>query len=305
MTPALLTFTDSDGVEISYRKWLPDGRPRVIVQIAHGASEHSGRYARFAKFLVQHGDAVYANDHRGHGATATATGVGRGGPRGWDGMVDDLRDLNAIARAEFAGIPLVLFGHSMGSFLAQLFAQRYGSEIDGLVLSGSAGGMPGITEALATLDRAVAAGATDEPGGALAGFNAAFEPARTPFDWLSRDPHEVDKYIADPMCGDDAPLTVGLVHDMMRHALETFDPENERRIPKDLPVLLITGEADPVSRGATTVRELEARYRANGMTNVTAHYYTDARHELLNETNRDDVHDDAAAWLAAIAAPVR
>jgi alpha-beta hydrolase superfamily lysophospholipase len=301
VTRALQAFTDADGVEISYRRWLPDGRPRAIVQIAHGASEHSGRYARFADFLVQQGYAVYANDHRGHGVTAAATGVGRGGPRGWNGMVDDLRELNAIARAEFADVPLVLFGHSMGSFLAQLFAQRYGDEIDGLVLSGSAGGLPGMAEALAALDSAVAAGGVDQPAGTFAGLNAAFEPARTPFDWLSRDPDEVDAYIADPMCGDDAPLTIGLVHDMMRSSLETFSPEQERRLPKDLPVLLITGEADPVSQQATTVRELEARYHANGMTNVTAYYYADARHELLNETNRDDVQADVAGWLAEIA----
>jgi alpha-beta hydrolase superfamily lysophospholipase len=302
VTRAVHSFTDADGVEISYRRWLPDGRPRAIVQIAHGASEHSGRYERFAHYLVQRGYAVYANDHCGHGATAPGTGVGRAGPRGWDGMVDDLHEFGRLARAEFPDVPLVLFGHSMGSFLAQRFAQRDSDDIDGLVLSGSAGGLPNIDEAVATLQQAIDAGGAEQPANALAGLNAAFEPARTPFDWLSRDPDEVDKYVADPMCGDDAPLTCGFVHDMMRQAVATFDPKNERRVRRDLPVLLITGEADPVSQGAKTVRELEARYRDHGMTDVTARYYADARHELLNETNRDDVHADVAAWLDAVAA---
>ena len=120
----VLTFTDTDGVEISCRKWLPNGDAKAIVQIAHGASEHSARYARFAEFLTSHGYAVYADDHRGHGLTAKVTGVGKGGPRGWEGMVDDLAELGAIARKEVPGVPLILFGHSMGSFLAQRFIQQ-------------------------------------------------------------------------------------------------------------------------------------------------------------------------------------
>jgi len=296
----LQTFTDTDGVEISYRRWLPDGEARAVVQIAHGASEHSARYGRFADFLAGRGYAVYANDHRGHGATAAVTGVGIAGTRGWDGMVDDLREFGAVARADVGDRPLVLFGHSMGSFMAQLFAQRYGDELDGLVLSGSSGGIAGITETITLLDGVAAAGGADQPAPIFGPLNAAFEPARTPFDWLSRDPEEVDKYVADPMCGDDAPLTIGFVLDMMRHAAAAWDPANEQRIPKDLPVLLITGEADPVSDGARTVRELEARYVASGIKDVTGLYYPEARHELLNEVNRNDVQDDVAAWLDRI-----
>src|SRR5947209_4740342 len=116
----MFTFNDADGVEIGYRRWLPEGEPKASVQIAHGASEHSLRYERFAKFLTGRGYAVYANDHRGHGETALATGVGKAGPRGWDAMVDDLRELGALARADLGELPLVLFGHSMGSFLSQL-----------------------------------------------------------------------------------------------------------------------------------------------------------------------------------------
>ncbi len=291
MTDAL-TFTDADGVDISYRRWLPAGEAKAIVQIAHGASEHSGRYARFAEFLTGHRYAVYADDHRGHGLTARVTGVGRGGPRGWDGMVDDLRELGALARQDVGERPLVLFGHSMGSFLAQRFMQRYGDELAGAVLSGSSGGLTDLPETIAALATLPA----DDPAPIFGPLNAGFEPARTPFDWLSRDTDEVDKYVADPMCGDDAPLTMGFVLEMMKDGLATWDPDNERRVPKNLPVLLITGEADPVSEGGRTVRELEARYRANGI-DVTGLYYPDARHELLNETNRDAVQADVLAWL--------
>jgi alpha-beta hydrolase superfamily lysophospholipase len=294
-----LTFKDADGVEISYRRWLPPIDPKAIVQIAHGASEHSARYARFAEFLTARGYAVYADDHRGHGETAKTTGVGIAGPRGWDGMVDDLQELGAIARTDVGDLRLVLFGHSMGSFLAQLFIQRYGDELAGVVLSGSSGGLDNVGDTIALLE-SMGEEAAGEPAPIFGPLNAPFEPARTPFDWLSRDEAEVDKYVVDPMCGDDAPLTIGFVIEMMKHASQAWLPENERRIPIDLPVLFITGEADPVSDGARTIRELEARYRANGIKDVTALYYADARHELLNETNRDAVQEDVAGWLDRI-----
>ena len=292
------SFTDAGGIEISYRRWLPEGELKAIVQIAHGASEHSARYDRFARFLAEHGYAVYADDHRGHGLTARVTGVGKAGPGGWNAMVDDLRELADLARAEIADVPLVLFGHSMGSFLAQLFIQRYGSEIDGVVLSGSSGGLAAVADTVTLLETMP----PDDPAPIFGPLNAPFEPARTPFDWLSRDEAEVDKYVADPMCGDDHPLTIGFVVDMMRGGAEAWTPENEKRVPKDLPILLITGEADPVSEGGKTVRELEARYRTNGVADVTGLYYPDGRHELLNETNRDDVQRDVLGWLDRVTA---
>ena len=296
----LRTFTDADGVDISYRTWRAESAPKAVVEIAHGASEHSGRYERFAEFLTGRGYSVYALDHRGHGKTAAATGVGQAGPRGWDGMIDDIEELRSLAADENPGAPVVLFGHSMGSFLAQMYVQQYGERLAGLVLSGSSGGMEGLADAVTALDAMVAGGAGDEPARILGGFNAGFEPARTPYDWLSRDEAEVDKYVADPMCGDEAPLTMGFVADMMRHGMNAWEPANEARIPSDLPILMITGEADPVSDGAKSVRELEARYQAEGIKDVTALYYPEARHELLNELNRDAVHEDVASWLDRI-----
>jgi alpha-beta hydrolase superfamily lysophospholipase len=293
-------FTDRDGIDIHYRRWLPPGTPKAIVEIAHGASEHSGRYERFATFLASNGYAVYAVDHRGHGETAKSTGVGKGGERGWQGIVDDLDELRDLARRELGDLPVVLFGHSMGSFLAQRYVQQHGDELAGLVLSGSSGGLADLDASIEGLQAFADAGAADEPAPIFGPLNAPFEPARTPFDWLSRDEAEVDKYVADPMCGDSAPLTIGFVLDMMRNGAETWQPANERLVPNELPILLITGEEDPVSEGARTVRELEARYRANGVTDVTGRYYAGARHELLNETNRDEVQADVLAWLDRI-----
>jgi alpha-beta hydrolase superfamily lysophospholipase len=298
ITTSTQAFVDRDGVEITYRRWLPDGEPKAIVQIAHGASEHSARYARFARNLGSRGYAVYADDHRGHGLTAAATGVGIAGPRGWAGMVDDLLELGDIARADVGDRAVVLFGHSMGSFLAQRFIQLYGDTLGGVVLSGSTGSFGELGDALSVLGELP----PDEPAAIFGPLNAPFEPARTPFDWLSRDSDEVDLYVADAMCGDDAPLTNGFVADMVRSTAAAWEPENERRVPKDLPVLFITGEADSVSQGGVTVRQLEARYKANGMSDVTGLYYPDARHELLNETNRDDVERDVIDWLDRVLA---
>jgi alpha-beta hydrolase superfamily lysophospholipase len=297
---AVETFTDRDGIEISYRRWLPDGTPKALVIVAHGASEHSGRYDRFARFLTGRGYAVVAPDHRGHGATAKATGVGVGGERGWVGMIDDLDELRALALTELGDLPVVLFGHSMGSFLAQRYIQLYGDGLAGVVLSGSSGGLADLDASIVGLQAFVDAGAGDVRAPLFGPLNAPFEPARTPFDWLSRDEAEVDKYVADAMCGESAPLTIGFVLDMMRNGADTWDPANEKLVRKDLPVLLVTGEEDPVSEGAKTVHELEARLRANGVEDVTGLYYAGARHELLNETNRDAVQDDIAAWLDRI-----
>ncbi|MEY2424442.1 MAG: hypothetical protein QOI61_14 [Actinomycetota bacterium] len=290
-------FTDKHGVSVGFCRWMPTGSARGIVCIAHGASEYGARYDRFAKFLTANGLAVFAHDHRGHGHTAKATGVGIVGPGGWDGILEDQHELVQLARAAVPGVKLVLFAHSMGSFIGQAYIQRYSDEIDGVVLSGSSGGT-GAEDTKGTLellDAIIADGDADSPAPTFAAFNVQFEPARTTFDWLSRDPDEVDKYIADPLCGDDMPLTLGFVREMVASLGNAA--EGEDRIRKDLPVLFITGEMDPVSQNASTVHLLEQRYRDKGITDVAALYYPEARHELLNETNRDDVQADVLAWI--------
>ncbi len=177
------TFTDSGGIDISYRRWVPQGDAKAIVLIAHGASEHSGRYRRFAEYLNGRGYAVFADDHRGHGLTANVTGVGKAGPGGWPAMVQDLHEFAGVARGDVGDLPLVLFGHSMGSFLAQRYIQLHGDTLAGVVLSGSTGGMGAVAEMIPVLESMPA----DDPAPIFGPLNAGFEPARTPFDWLSRD----------------------------------------------------------------------------------------------------------------------
>lgn len=294
----LRSFTDSDGVEVAYRQW-PAEPSRGAVVVVHGASEHSGRYARFATALNTAGWTVLAPDNRGHGASARSTGVGRPGPRGFAGIVDDVDELVRRAHAELGEGPVVLFGHSLGSIIALRYAEVRDGGLAALVLSGPVGMMPGAAETAAQFEGAVAAGMGDQPMDVLGPFNAAFEPARTPFDWLSRDEAEVDEYLADPQCGTDLPLT----YEYMASAFATLRDELAEldRLPADLPVLLAAGERDPVGGSTEYVRALADALRAGGVP-VTENYYPDARHEILNEINRDEVTADLIGWLAAATA---
>jgi alpha-beta hydrolase superfamily lysophospholipase len=291
-----LSFVDADGVEVFYRRWIPGGEARAVVVVVHGASEHSGRYARVADVLTGEGYAVYALDLRGHGRTSCSTGPGRIGPRGMHGVLDDVSELVGRARADCADRPVVLFGHSMGSLVVQAFVEQHDEELAAYVLSGTMGPMDGVAELADGIRQAVDAGMADDPLDMLGGFKAAFEPARTTYDWLSRDPDEVDKYIADPLCGDDLPLTYGFVAEMLETIASVMEPTGIARVPTHLPVLLLTGDADPVSNGGLQVRELEKHLRGAGL-DVTAKYYAGARHEVLNETNRAEVHAGLVAWL--------
>jgi alpha-beta hydrolase superfamily lysophospholipase len=294
-----LTLVDPDGIEIFYRRWLPDGPRRAIVLVLHGASEHSGRYRRFAEALAAEGYAVYADDHRGHGRTGRTHGVGVPGPRGFDGVLDAIAAVQRQALADCGELPVVVFGHSMGSVLTQAYVQRHGTELSGIVLCGSMGPSPELGQMVAGLQMAVDAGMGDQPIDALGPMNAAFEPARTEFDWLSRDDAEVDAYLADPFCGVGNPLTYGFVFGTAGLLQAASEPSAIATIPSDVAVLLITGTADPVSNGGELVRVLETAYRGAGLT-VESHYYPDARHELLNETNRDEVQQDVVRWLGNV-----
>lgn len=284
MTPAGFRIQGLDGVSLAAWRW-PAVRPRAIVQIAHGMGEHALRYAPLAARLVAAGYAVYANDHRGHGATAPDAGsLGDFGAGGFDAVVSDLGVVAAAAREEHPGLPLVLLGHSMGSFAAQYFALDRSADIEGLVLSGSS--------ALDMLAASLADPAAVKLDNA---FNAPFEPARTPFDWLSRDAAEVDKYIADPLCG----FTVrpeGLAS-IFADAARTVAPVGIR---SGLPILLLAGEDDPLNGKLALLDLLARRYREAGVRDVETQFYPGGRHEMFNETNRDEVIANLIAWLNRI-----
>ncbi|HXZ01738.1 MAG TPA: alpha/beta hydrolase [Stellaceae bacterium] len=308
MQASTFTLAGADGVELFVHRWLPEGPAKAALHVAHGLAEHGGRYARLAQALTGAGYAVYAGDHRGHGRTArTPADLGFFAEHdGWRRCLDDLGALHRRLMADHPGLPVVLLGHSMGSFMAQQVISERGETLAGAVLSGS-GGKPG---ALAAAGRLVARierlrlGARGKSalihGLSFGAFNKPFAPARTPFDWLSRDPAEVDKYIADPLCGFVA--TVQLWIDLLDALGDVTDARRQARIPKRLPVYVISGSRDPVGENTKSVQQLLAAYRDASLERVAHRFYPEARHELFNELNRDEVTRDLVAWLDGVVA---
>lgn len=296
-------LTAADSVELFVYSWLPERQPVAVVQIAHGLAEHAGRYARLAESLTAAGYAVYANDHRGHGRTAKSSdGLGFFAEQdGWQKCVDDLWQLNRHIAAAHPGVPLVLLGHSMGSTLAEQFMGEHGDALAGVVLSG-ANGNP---TPLASVGRGIMRAERLRLGArgrsklvqslSFDAFNKQFAPARTAFDWLSRDPAEVDQYVADPLCG--FPATVQLWIDLLDGWEAVSNATHRRRVPKALPLYVIAGGRDPVSGNTRQLVSWLADYRAAGFSKLKHLFYPEARHELFNETNRDEVTADLLGWL--------
>ena len=267
-----LEVPDPDGLTSVVLRWVPDGRPRAVVQVLHGWAEHARRYQRPADVLAQAGLAVYADDHRGHGQTGLRAGaLGDLGPRGTAGVLDAIRAVTARIQADCPGVPLFILGHSWGSFLLQAYLRQPPAGLAGALLTGTTWREPGVRR-----ERA-------DP-------NARFEPARTAYDWLSRDAAEVDRYVADPLCG----------FEIMRAAGRPAPPADsgDGQVPAALPVLILNGSDDPVG-GHEGGERLAGHYRSLGLADVTFRSYPGARHELLNETNRDEVQADLRDWLGA------
>ncbi len=269
-TPAEFTVTDADGIEITGTKWAVDA-PRAVIHIAHGLGEHAARYGRLAGALTAARYAVYADDHRGHGRTGVAMGgLGPLGPRGMEGTLDAVHTVSRFARSEHPGAPLVLLGHSWGSLLAQKYALHWGDELRALVLTGTLLMVPPFRD--------------------MTTFNDDFAPSATDYDWLSRDPAEVAKYVADPWCG----FSPDFPADEMAYLA---GPPTDA-VPASLPILVMNGAVDPVG-GQAGGQALVDAYRGVGVTDVTFCCYPDARHEVFNETNRDEVTADLLGWLEA------
>ena len=264
-------------MEITYDRWLPaDGAPVVaVLHVLHGWAEHAGRYARFAGAATAAGIAVYADDHRGHGRSgvAAAGGLGDLGPRGMDGVLDAARGVSVAAFGEHADdLPRFVLGHSWGSFLLQRYLRRWGDDLDGALLTGT------------TFRRE---GAAARAGG----LNDRFEPAATPYDWLTRDADEVQRYVDDPWCGFERMAA-------RPAAAATISPEpDDSSVPSDLPLLIFNGADDPIG-GDEGGRALADHYRAAGVADVTFRSYEGGRHELFNEVNRVEVTADVLGWLA-------
>ncbi|MGY1982287.1 alpha/beta hydrolase [Nocardia gipuzkoensis] len=275
------TFTSSDGTTIHVHEWLPtETAPRGVVQIAHGMGEYAERYSHLAQRLAALGYAVYANDHRGHGHSMTGT-PGDLGDNGWNLLVEDMVTLTTILRDKHPGLPVILFGHSLGSFAVQQYLLDHADLVDEVVLCG--------TTAVDELFVGIAAA----QGDLLALFNREFEPTRTSADWLSRDEARVDAYLAHPWCGFEIdPANMALLATVATERLA--EPGGIR---SDLPLYVMVGDADPLNDKLRLSDLQVQRYRDAGLTDITYQVYPDARHEILNELNRDEVENDLIDWI--------
>ena len=299
------TFKSEEGTEIYVYNWVPDSEVKVkgVVQIAHGMAETAARYERFAEFMTKNGYIIYINDHRGHGKTAgSLDNVGYlADEDGFDWMAKDLYKLSGIIKQEHAGLPLFLYGHSMGSYVAQRYIMLFGNELKGVLMSGS-NGKQGM---ILTIGSLVAKQEVKKNGRkvksdklnqmSFGGFNKAFAPNRTDFDWLSRDNAEVDKYVNDPYCG--FVCTTGFFSDLLAGLKTIEKKENIAQVPKSLPIFIFSGAMDPCGKNGKGVTKLFNAYKKQGISDVTLKLYPEARHELLNETNRDEVMKDFLAWV--------
>ncbi len=277
----------ADGTTIATSAWTEvAGEPRGVVQIAHGLAEHGARYERFAHALNGAGFLAFATDHRGHGRTGQDR-LGDFGPAGFDGLAADVAQYGGELRRMHPDLPVFLFGHSMGSFASQMVMIDSPELYAGVVLSGST--------AMDMLAAAMADAPADAPAG-LEAFNAGFEH-RTGYEWLSRDESEVDAYVADPWCGFDVPdETIPL---LFGPAGRLASESELSKIRRDLPILIASGLDDPLAGGGQLVELLGQRYRDAGVADVTVQLYPGARHEILNETNRDQVTTDIVGWLTS------
>lgn len=286
ITPFEFNFTSSDGLRVACYRWDSRGPTRGVVQIAHGMGEHMGRYAETIEALVSDGFTVYGNDHRGHGRTAPdAAHLGDFGNGGFDLLVEDMIRLSRIAKEENPNRPFILLGHSMGSFAAQKYVLDRSDEINGLILSGS-----GALDRLARLVNSTSAGSNV--------LNSAFEPARTPFDWLSRDPNVVDAFINDPLCFPILQQPASL--SLLAAAPQLANPQRLQNVRDDLPIYLFSGSDDPVGEKLDGVQLLIYRYAKAGLYDISHDFYEGGRHEMLNEINKDEVIRRLLTWIASI-----
>ncbi len=301
------TLQAADGHRIFAVEWLPEhGNVRCVLQISHGMAEHCLRYRDFAQYLSQRGIAVYAHDHRGHGqSVGNGEAIGHyADSDGWNKVIADVHQLNReIARLQ-PQLPIILLGHSMGSFIARAYVLKYASTLAAVIVSATGiryGGIAKLARSIARWDaRRIGARKPSKLMARLSfgTFNLQFLPARTAFDWLSRDSKQVDAYLADPLCGFDCSAQLWV--DMFGGIIDAECAEIDgRALPSSLPALLVAGTKDPTSMGGLGMKQLARRYQTAGMADVSVKLYKGGRHELLNETNNAEVYADLAGWIEA------
>ena len=294
-------LTASDRSRLFVKQWLPTPPLKAIVLLAHGMAEHSARYQGLAQKLCEQGYGVYAPDLRGHGKTAENGTLGHfADDDGWCKVVGDLASLNQHVGQQHPGVPILLIGHSMGSYIAQAYLLHHSASLHGAILSGSnfqPVALYGAARQIARVEKLRQGGKGRSAlieRMSFGSFNNKFKPVRTPFDWLSRDPAEVDKYASDPLCG--FRCTNQLWIDLLGGLQQSSKASNLAQIAPGLPLLVIGGECDPVSDGKR-LKDLADALRSAGSQNLQLKIYPQARHELFNDTNRDEVIADVLAWI--------
>lgn len=294
---------DSHGAgRIHACRWTPEGEVKAVLQIVHGIAEFVERYDGFANYLTGLGFVVVAEDHMGHGQSINGDGIRGYFHGGWFTAIEDTMQLMNDTMVAYSGVPYVLFGHSMGSFMARTILCKYpDSGISAAVICGT-GWQP--TFALPALIKVVESickmtGETNPneklQGMVFGSYNKKVEHPRTAYDWLTRDNKIVDAYIAHPLCGFTA--SCGLLRDMMKGFLYIQNPDNLARMRKDLPVFFIAGGDDPVGNYGKGVHQTADAFRKVGMTDVSVRVYPLCRHEILNEINKEEIYEDVAQWI--------
>ncbi|WP_179344185.1 alpha/beta hydrolase [Winogradskyella ursingii] len=297
----------ADGEPICYYQW--DANPKIpfqgIVQIAHGLGEHAGRYDHIAHLLQEEGYSVYANDHRAHGKTAEIKRLFGyyDGKEYFEDCVSDMYALSNLMKSEHPNSKFILFGHSMGSLLSRKYVTQHGDELDALILSGTASFIKG----LGNIGLVTASAVTAFRGRArrndflksffFGEFNKKFKPNRTKLDWISSDQEQVDIFAEDPYRIED--FSLGVFLDIIKNSKTLNKPEAFDATPKDLPILMFSGDKDPVGEMGKGVKRVAKQYQKCGINDFTFNLYKGGRHEMLNETNSKEVEQELLDWLKA------
>lgn len=297
-------FSSSTGNDqIHARICKPDGEPKAIVQIAHGIAEYIERYDDFMSFLAENGFIAVGNDHLGHGKSFVNEGdMGYLADKdGWWHIVDDVEILRVLMNHKYPKLPQVIFGHSMGSFVARSHLIRYPGAFDAAIISGTGNQGKALVKGGLTMGNLVKAfnGAHHYSNFlnnlAFGTYNKIYENPRTDYDWLTRNEAIVDKYIADPLCG--FVPSCGLFLDMMVGVDFITEKSNLKDMKKDVPVFFVSGTMDPVGERGKGVMKAYNNFKKAGMKDVEIRLYVDGRHEMLNEINNEEVYTDILKWL--------
>lgn len=300
------SFVSAQGsVKIRGVRWIPEQEPKAVVQLAHGMTEYIDRYEEFAEFLAEQGILVVGNDHLGHGQSVKSMDdLGYFAEKNGDRvLVQDMLKIVKMTKKTYPDIPYVIFGHSMGSFLTRLFICCHGSEVDGAIICGTGNNPGGLMKAAMGICKGMAAVKGWRHRSKMlhsmmfGTFNKRFTPNRTECDWLSRNEASVDAYVTDEKCG--FLFTLNGYYNLFLSMWKVVRKEYQERMPKNLPVLFVSGEKDPVGGDGKGVQEAVKQFQACGMQDVECILYPEDRHEILNEVDRDHVFADVMDWLNA------